>query len=180
MMNGSRRLLFCAPQRNHIGSADPHAVRIPARRAEYLLAESALSPFQAEPTHSDQRATMPATESNTATVILRGHWLNTGISPLRSLRTVRQCETPESTVATMPRIISVYPNSIAAWCNRMASGVGDCARTERKKPTRPNPKLAMVSVVLIHASVVRSRASPVRNPAMVVRFSASAAGASVG
>src|SRR5512147_2544121 len=62
----------------------------------------------------------------------------------------------------------------------MAAGVGDCARTERKKPTRPKPKLAMVSVVLIHASVVRSRASPVRNPAMVVRFWASSARGSVG
>jgi hypothetical protein len=36
--------------RNHVGSVDPHALKIPARRAEYSLAESALSPFQAEPT----------------------------------------------------------------------------------------------------------------------------------
>lgn len=62
----------------------------------------------------------------------------------------------------------------------MAAAVGDCARTERKKPTKPKPKLAMVSVVLIHASVVRSRASPVRNPPMAVRFSASSARGSAG
>jgi hypothetical protein len=34
---------------NHIGSVDPDALKIPARRAEYSLTESALSPFQAEP-----------------------------------------------------------------------------------------------------------------------------------
>ena len=37
--------------KNHIGSVDPDASKIPARRAEYSLTESALSPFQAEPTH---------------------------------------------------------------------------------------------------------------------------------
>ena len=35
-----------------IGSVDPHALKIPARRAEYSLTESALSPFQAEPTQA--------------------------------------------------------------------------------------------------------------------------------
>jgi hypothetical protein len=35
----------------HIGSKDPYALKIPARRAEYLLTESALSPFHAEPAH---------------------------------------------------------------------------------------------------------------------------------
>jgi hypothetical protein len=30
---------------------DPHALKIPARRAEYLPTESALSPFHAEPAH---------------------------------------------------------------------------------------------------------------------------------
>ena len=35
-----------------IGSVDPDALKIPARRAEYSLTESALSPFHAEPTHS--------------------------------------------------------------------------------------------------------------------------------
>ena len=51
-MNGARRLRFCAPQRDHIGSVDPHALKIPARRAEHSLTESALSPFHAEPTQS--------------------------------------------------------------------------------------------------------------------------------
>jgi len=37
--------------RDHIGSADPDALRMPARRAEYSLTEIALSPFQTEPTH---------------------------------------------------------------------------------------------------------------------------------
>ena len=32
-----------------IRSKDPHALKIPARRAEYSLTESAFSPFQAEP-----------------------------------------------------------------------------------------------------------------------------------
>jgi hypothetical protein len=35
--------------KNHIGSVDPDALKIPARRAEYSLTESALSPFHAEP-----------------------------------------------------------------------------------------------------------------------------------
>ena len=35
---------------NHIGSVDPHALKIPAQRAEfYSLTDFALSPFQAEP-----------------------------------------------------------------------------------------------------------------------------------
>jgi hypothetical protein len=37
--------------KTQIGSVDPDALKIPARRAEYSLTESALSPFQAEPTH---------------------------------------------------------------------------------------------------------------------------------
>jgi hypothetical protein len=49
-MNGAQRLPFCAPQEDHIGSEDPDALKIAARRAEYSLTESALSPFQAEPT----------------------------------------------------------------------------------------------------------------------------------
>src|SRR5208337_4652089 len=32
-----------------IGSKDPHALKIPARRAEYSLTENVASPFQAEP-----------------------------------------------------------------------------------------------------------------------------------
>jgi len=35
MMDGARRLRFCAPQKDHIGSVDPDALKIPARRAEY-------------------------------------------------------------------------------------------------------------------------------------------------
>ena len=31
----------------------PHALKIPARRAEYSLTENAASPFQAEPRHYD-------------------------------------------------------------------------------------------------------------------------------
>jgi hypothetical protein len=34
-----------------IGSVDPDALKIPARRAEYSLTDNALSPFQAEPTN---------------------------------------------------------------------------------------------------------------------------------
>ena len=34
-----------------IGSKDPHAWKIPARRAEYSLTENVASPFQAEPEH---------------------------------------------------------------------------------------------------------------------------------
>jgi len=34
-----------------IGSKDPHALKIPARRAEYSLTENVASPFQAEPRH---------------------------------------------------------------------------------------------------------------------------------
>jgi len=49
-MNGAQRHPFCAPQEDHIGSVDPDALKIPARRAEYSLTESALSPSHAEPT----------------------------------------------------------------------------------------------------------------------------------
>ena len=44
-MNGARRLRFRTLQKAHIGSVDPVALKIPARRAEYSLAESAPSPF---------------------------------------------------------------------------------------------------------------------------------------
>ena len=46
--------LLTLPQTS-IGSVDPDALKIPARRAEYSLTENALSPFQAEPTHNDKR-----------------------------------------------------------------------------------------------------------------------------
>jgi len=35
-----------------IGSKDPHALKIPARRAEYSLTENVASPFQAESRHA--------------------------------------------------------------------------------------------------------------------------------
>ena|SRR5208282_437686 len=38
-----------------IGSKDPHALKIPARRAEYSLTENVASPFQAEPRHNQPR-----------------------------------------------------------------------------------------------------------------------------
>ena len=53
-MNGAQRLPFCAPQEDHIGSEDPDALKIAARRAEYSLTENARSPFQAEPEQLDE------------------------------------------------------------------------------------------------------------------------------
>jgi len=50
---GARRLRFRALQKANIGSVDPDALKIPARRAEYSLMESTLSPFQTEPTQHD-------------------------------------------------------------------------------------------------------------------------------
>ena len=38
-----------------IGSKDPHASKIPARRAEYSLTENVASPFQAEPRQIEVR-----------------------------------------------------------------------------------------------------------------------------
>ena len=40
-----------SPQ-NHIGSKDPDALKIPARRAEFTLTENGSSPFHAEPGHT--------------------------------------------------------------------------------------------------------------------------------
>src|SRR4051794_21859155 len=37
--------------KEHIGSVDPDALKIPARRAECSLTENANSPFHAEPEH---------------------------------------------------------------------------------------------------------------------------------
>src|SRR5271168_1015675 len=37
-----------------IGSKDPDALKIPARRAEFTLTENASSPFHAEPEHTDR------------------------------------------------------------------------------------------------------------------------------
>jgi hypothetical protein len=47
-----RGVLASALFKNHIGSVDLDALKIPARKAEYSLTGSALSPFQAEPTHT--------------------------------------------------------------------------------------------------------------------------------
>jgi hypothetical protein len=41
---------------NHIGSKDPHALKIPTRRAEYSLTENADSPVPAEPEQQKQKA----------------------------------------------------------------------------------------------------------------------------
>jgi len=51
-MNGGVRTGSCA-RPSSIGSKDPHALKIPARRAEYLLTENVASPFQAEPAQSE-------------------------------------------------------------------------------------------------------------------------------
>lgn len=47
-MNGAQSTASALFQ-DRIGSVDPDALKILARRAEYSLAESAPSPFQAEP-----------------------------------------------------------------------------------------------------------------------------------
>ena len=48
----SAEVLASALFKNQIGSVDLDTLKIPARKAEYLLTGSALSPFQAEPTQS--------------------------------------------------------------------------------------------------------------------------------
>jgi len=50
----------------------------------------------------------------------------------------------------------------------MLSGVPDCCRNVLKNPIIPNPKLLIESVVLTHASVVRSSARLVLNVAVSV------------
>src|SRR5260370_11578212 len=57
-LTGSSRRWSAAQERTSsaasqffIGSKDPNALKIPARRAEYSLTESAFSPVQAEPRH---------------------------------------------------------------------------------------------------------------------------------
>jgi hypothetical protein len=56
---------------------------------------------------------------------------------------------------------------------RTFSGVLACIRIERKNVTMPSPKLVIVKVVRIHASVVRSSDKLVRNNASSVRSSLS-------
>ena len=104
-----------------------------------------------------------------ATVILKGHCVKTGDSPRLSLRNVNPCDKPARMVATIPRTIRLVPNRMAPSCNRTLSGVGDVCCKERKNPTIPKPNVAIVRVVLIQASVVRSSASFVRKLAMLVR-----------
>ncbi len=109
------------------------------------------------------------TTKNIATVMLSGHWVKTGVWPRSNLRSVNQCESPASTVATNPSTMSATPKAIAPACIRCVSSFGELSRNERKKATMPKPKLAIVSVVRIQASVVRSSASDVRKLAMLVR-----------
>src|SRR5438128_12439291 len=53
-MTGARRFRFRALQKTKIGSVDPAALKIPARRAECSLTENARSPFHAEPGHAGE------------------------------------------------------------------------------------------------------------------------------
>jgi len=46
---GGRGSRLSRSSQNHIGSVDPDALKIPARRAECLLTENARPPFHAEP-----------------------------------------------------------------------------------------------------------------------------------
>src|SRR5437879_4294832 len=50
----SAEALLPGSSKNQIGSVDPHALKIPARRAECSLTENARSPFHAEPAHFNQ------------------------------------------------------------------------------------------------------------------------------
>src|SRR5690348_7267967 len=50
-MTGARQLRFRALPKTHIGSVDPDALKIPARRAECSLTKNVRSPFHAEPEH---------------------------------------------------------------------------------------------------------------------------------
>lgn len=91
--------------------------------------------------------------------MLNGQWLRTGSSPRLSRRTLNQCDTLEITVAAIAIRTSAVPNRIATSCIRMLSAVGNRSTEVRKKATMPKPNVAMVRVVLIHANVVRSKAS---------------------
>jgi hypothetical protein len=48
---GGRGSRLSRSSQNQIGSVDPDALKIPARRAECSLTENAPSPFHAEPEH---------------------------------------------------------------------------------------------------------------------------------
>jgi len=47
---GANPLALCTARKSH-RTIDPHALKIPARRAEYSLTENVASPFHAEPRH---------------------------------------------------------------------------------------------------------------------------------
>ena len=53
---GERGSLLSRSYRIDIGSVDPNALKIPARRAVYSLTGNARIPFQAEPAHEELRA----------------------------------------------------------------------------------------------------------------------------
>jgi len=52
-MNGGVRTRSAPPNLHRIER--PHALKIPARKAEYSLTENVASPFQAEPRHKPDR-----------------------------------------------------------------------------------------------------------------------------
>jgi len=60
----------CAPVPKRIGSVDPDALKIPARRAEYSLTENPPSPFHAEPAHSSWSVTSLWTCANAFSALL--------------------------------------------------------------------------------------------------------------
>ena len=70
----------------HIGLKDPHALKIPARRAEYLPTESALSPFHAEPAQLEMAASMPSGKISCSSWIL-----NSKSQTLRTLPSTSSC-----------------------------------------------------------------------------------------
>jgi len=78
-------------------------------------------------------------------------------------------DAPDNTVAAMPRTTRTMPNFTAPWCNCALLALGDFSSKVRKNPIVPRPKVAIVIVVLIHTSVVRSSASCVRYLAIPVR-----------
>jgi hypothetical protein len=65
----------------HIRSVDPDTLKIPVREAEYTLPESALSPFQAEPTHkNNQIATLEQSTRQEYAAFLALRELPSGLS----------------------------------------------------------------------------------------------------
>ena len=118
------------------------------------------------------------TANRIATVMLRGHCVTTGVFPLRSLRSVNQCDAAASTIDTIDSTNRAVPIRIAPSCRRVDCSFGTFSRSERKKPIIPKPKLPIVKLVRSQASVVRSSAKLVRKLAMLVRFAARLTGSS--